>query len=121
MNYLIAFLGSLIYNFALFVKAKDNCEKSGAEVDYGRYFKMNWDNWALTLMVAPVIVWFLPDIALIVDQKVFARFDFQVPVQAYALSAGPMTEVVLFGVFKIIGWKRTWVAPVHIDEKNDQN
>lgn len=114
MNYLIAFFGSFIYNFALFVKAKDNCDKNDTPFPYGKYFKMNWDNWAFTVLLAPVLVLYLPDIVAILNQ----RMDTQITLYpVYNLGAGPLTEVVLFGIYKMLGWKDTWVAPVHKEQK----
>ncbi|HTJ53773.1 MAG TPA: hypothetical protein VL443_30165 [Cyclobacteriaceae bacterium] len=111
-RYIWAFFGSFLYNFILFKIAKDNCDNANPPVDfeYKKYAKMNWDNWALTTFLAPVLVYFLPDIVGFINQKM--NLDLQI-YNIYYLGAGPLTEVVLFGVFKLLGWKKTWVAPVH--------
>jgi len=110
MNYIIAFFGSVVYNFALFVIAKNLCDTAGVDFEYKKYLKMNWDNWALTILIAPILVWYMPDIFTIVNSK----FNLNMNVyDLYYLGAGPLTEIVLFGMFKLMGWKKTWIAPVH--------
>lgn len=71
---------------------------------------MNWDNWLLTFLLAPVLVWYLPDIIALINTRLNAELQ---TLEVYYLGAGPLTEVVLFGMFKLAGWKETWVAPVH--------
>lgn len=107
---LIAFFGSLLYNYTLFVIAKSNCDKGGVDFEYKKYFKMNWDNWGLTIMLVPVLVWFLPDIIAVFNERFSVKLIFH---DVYYLSAGPLTELFLFGMFKLAGWKDTWIAPVH--------
>lgn len=112
MNYLIAFFGSVVYTFALFVKAKDNCEKNNVVFDYVKYLKMNWDNWALTGLVAPILVWFMPELVKLVNEH------FTLTLQAnpiYYLGAGPLTELLYFAIAKLIGWKESFIAPIHKD------
>lgn len=110
MKYAIAFFGSLLYNYVLFVIAKNNCDKAETSFDYQKYFKMNWDNWGLTILVAPVLVLYLPDIVELLNQRLNTQAKL---LDVYYLAAGPLSEVILFGMFKLIGWKQTWVAPVH--------
>jgi len=112
MIYLIAFFGSLLYNYILFVIAKGNCDKAGVEMEYRKYCKMNWDNWGLTVLLVPVLVWYMPDIINLINDKLNADLK---TYSVYYLGAGPLTEVVLFGMYKLAGWKNSWVAPVHKD------
>lgn len=109
-----AFFGSFLYNYILFQIAKDKCDAIGSEFPYKRYAKMNWDNWLLTTLFAPVLVYFLPDLIALANQKL--NWDLKINAVYYLLS-GPLTEYVLFLVFKILGWKKTWVAPVHVDDQ----
>lgn len=110
MEYGIALFGSLIYNVILFVIAKNKCDRDSVDFLYGKYCKMNWDNWLLTFLLAPVLVWYLPDIIALINTRLNAELQ---TLEVYYLGAGPLTEVVLFGMFKLAGWKETWVAPVH--------
>jgi hypothetical protein len=112
MKYLAAFFGSVLYNYLLFVIAKNNCDQTGIEFEYKKYVKLNWDNWGLTLLLAPVLVWYMPDIVALINDKLSANLSVY---KIYYLGAGPFTEVVLFAMFKLIGWKTTWIAPVHKD------
>lgn len=112
MKYLFAFFGSFVYNFLLFSLAKNNCDNAGTEFDYKKYLKMNWDNWALTALFAPVLVWFMPDIVALISEHMSVALK---QYDAFYLGAGPLTEVAIFGVSKLIGWKQTWVAPIHKD------
>lgn len=110
MEYGIALFGSLVYNYILFVIAKNKCDKEGVDFLYAKYCKMNWDNWGLTILLAPVLVWYLPDIMSIINTKMSLSLE---TFDIYYMGTGPFTEIVLFGMFKLIGWKDTWVAPVH--------
>jgi hypothetical protein len=113
MKFLIAFFGSLLYNFLLFTRAKDNCDKEDKEFPYGKYCKMNWDNWVLATLFAPVLVWYLNDIVALIN----TWFGWSLPVyEVYYLGAGVLVELALFGISKLLGWKETWVAPVHKEE-----
>lgn len=109
-----AFFGSFLYNFILFVIAKDKCDASGLDFPYKRYAKMNWDNWSLTTLFAPVLVNFLPDLVALANEKL--NWDLKIYTVYYLLS-GPLTEYAIFWVFKILGLKKTWVAPVHLDDQ----
>lgn len=110
MDYIIAFFGSLVYNVILFSRAKDNCDKEGIEFPYKKYFKMNWDNWLVTALFAPILVWYLADIVGLVNHW----FNWSLPVlEVYYLGAGVLVELAMFGISKLLGWKDTWVAPVH--------
>lgn len=112
MNFLIAFFGSVVYNIILFVFAKDNCDKEGKPFPYLVYARMNWDNWLLTFCVAPIVVWYLADILTLINHF----FGLSMPVlEVYYLGAGVLVEVMYFGLTKLAGWKKTWVAPVHKD------
>lgn len=114
MEYLIALFGSIIYNYMLFVIAKNNCDKIPVDFEYKKYFKLNWDNWGLTFLLAPVLVWYLPDIILVLNSYVLNKFNIKLPVLSVMyLGAGIFTELVLYGMFKLMGWKESWIAPVH--------
>jgi hypothetical protein len=110
MKFIIAFFGSFIYNFILFQKAKELCDENNTEFDYIKYCKLNWDNWLLTTLLAPVLVVYLNDIVALLNHKLSLDL---ITHEIYYLGAGPFTELVIFGVSKLLGWKKTWVTPVH--------
>ena len=112
IKYAIAFFGSIIYNYVLFVIAKNKCDQEEKDFPYLKYFKMNWDNWGLTFMLAPVLVWYMPDSVGLINAHMATELGEH---EVFYLGAGPLTEVLLFGMFKLLGWKDTWVAPVHKD------
>lgn len=117
MNYLIALFGSFVWNYALFVVAKNNCDNVIPPVDfeYKKYFKLNWDNWGLTFLLAGPVVWFLPEIANLANDQL-AKFNIpKIPERLFALSAGVLSELLIFGLLKIAGLKKTIVAPIHKD------
>jgi len=111
-QFAIAFFGSLVDNYILFVIAKNNCDQAGKEFEYVKYFKMNWDNWILTFLLAPVLVWYLPDIVALVNTHLSTELQ---EYKIFYLGAGPLTELVLFGIFRLMNWKKTWIAPIHKD------
>jgi hypothetical protein len=110
MQYLITFFGSFLYNLGLFVAAKNLADKNNVEFDYKKYSKNNWDNWVLTLAIAPVLVWYAPDIVGLLNDRLQTQMKFY---NVYYMGAGPLTEVVLFGLYKLAGWKETFLAPGH--------
>lgn len=115
MNYIIAFFGSIIYNVVLFSIAKNKCDKEDIEFPYGKYLKQNWDNWAVTLLCAPILVWYLDDIVALIN-FLFTHFNINVQLpmlEVYYLGAGVLSELILFGIFKLLGLKESLVAPVH--------
>ncbi len=115
-NYLYAFYGSFLYNLALFVLAKNNCDKAEKPFEFGKYFKFNWDNWGLTIAFAPLLVWKLDSVLGAVNFVLGKFTDIQLPPSdIYYFGAGPLTELVLLGLFKLAGWKESWIAPVHKD------
>jgi|SRR6478736_9818939 len=115
MNYLIALFGSFVWNYALFVVAKNNCDNASPPVDfeYKKYLKLNWDNWGLTLLLAFPVVWFLPEIASLANGQL-SKFNVPViPEKLFALSAGILSELLIFGLLKLAGLKQSIVPPVH--------
>lgn len=110
MEYLVAFFGSFLYNLALYVAAKNIADKNDVDFDNRKYFKNNWDNWLLTIFIAPVLVWYAPDIVGLLNDRLQLNMKFY---QVYNMGAGPLTEVLLFGIYKLIGWKETFLAPGH--------
>lgn len=110
MQYAIAFFGSFLYNFILFVISKGNSDKQDLDFDYKKYLKINWDNWALTVFLAPVLVWYMPDIVDLLNSKMSLELAEH---KIFYLGAGPLTEVVLFGMFKLLGWKESFVTKAH--------
>lgn len=112
MNYLMALFGALLYNYAMFVMAKNDCDKVEMDFPYSKYFKKNVDNWGLTVLVAPVLVWYLPDIISLLNERWSLGL---VGYQIYYLAAGPITEVLLILLMMLIGWKNSFVAKVHKD------
>lgn len=115
MNYVIAFFGSILWNFALFSIAKNKCDKEDIEFPYMKYCKANWDNWTLTTLCAPIMVWYLVDIVALVNY-LLTNLNVQLPMlEIYYLGAGVVSELILFGIFKLLGLKESLVAPVHKD------
>lgn len=108
--YLVALYGSLFYNYILYVIAKGNCERIEKDFEYGKYFKMNADNWGLTLLTAPILVNYLPDIVVLINEKLNWQLT---TYKIYYLGAGPLSEVLIWLTMKLIGWKNTFIAPVH--------
>lgn len=115
--YLIALFGSLLYNFALFVAAKNNCDSTMPPTDfeYKKFAKMNWDNWLLATFTVPLVVWFLPDFAKLGNDWILKVAGIQLPEELYYLGAGPLSEVVIFVVLWIAQRKKTFIVPVHKD------
>ena len=108
--YLVALYGSLFYNYILYVIAKGNCERIDKEFEYLKYIKMNLDNWGLTILTAPILVNYLPDIVSLLSSKL--NWDLNT-YKVYYLGAGPLSEVIIWLTMKLIGWKNTFIAPVH--------
>lgn len=115
MDYLIALFGSIIWNYALFSIAKNKCDAVEMDFPYRKYLKFNWDNWLLTALCAPVLVWYLADIVSMLNY-LFTHFNINVQLpmlEVYYLGAGVLSELILFGIFKLFGLKESLVAPVH--------
>ncbi len=114
-SYLIAFFGSVLYNAALFVAAKNKCDGSEppVEFEYRKYFKMNWDNWLFATLLVPVVVWYLPDFARIANEWMQKTAGFQLSNEVYYLGSGPLSELVIFAVLWIAQRKKSFIAPVH--------
>lgn len=110
-TYAKAFYGSFVYNLALFVIAKGNCDKAEIDFPYRKYLKYNWDNWVLTVAVAIILVWNMPDILHLINDKM----GVQIPESSLLyLASGPATELLIFLLFKyVIKTKDSLVAPVH--------
>ncbi len=111
MKYLWAFFGSFLYNLAIFVVAKNNCDKAEVDFPYRKYFKYNWDNWLLTIFVAVPLVWFMPDILKLINDKL----GYGVPESPVIyLASGPLSELLIFFILK---WsprgKSEIVPPIH--------
>lgn len=107
---MIAYFGAAVYIFLLFMVAKGNCDKVEKDFEYLKYCKMNWDNWVATLLVSPFIVWYMDDIVLLINRV----FGWELPVlQVYSLGAGVLVELLMFGIAKLVGWKESFIAPVH--------
>lgn len=115
MNYLIALFGSFVWNYALFVVAKNNCDNATPPVDfeYKKYLKLNWDNWGLTFLLAPIVVWNLHDIALLANGQLAKWNVPNIPEKMFALCSGVLSELLIFGILKLAGLKKTIVPPVH--------
>ncbi|GHM98798.1 hypothetical protein WSM22_02880 [Cytophagales bacterium WSM2-2] len=117
MNYLIAFFGSFVWNYALFVIAKNKCDAALPPVDfeYKKYVKLNWDNWGMTFLLAPIIIWFLPEIAEYSNAQILKIGIPPIPQKLYAILSGVFSELLIFGILKLAGIKQSLVAPVHKD------
>lgn len=115
MNYLIAFFGSFVWNYALFVVSKSNCDNAIPVVDfeYKKYFKLNWDNWGLTFLLAPIVVFYLPEIASLANGQLAKIGVPNIPERLFALCSGVLSELLIFGILKIAGLKQSLVSPVH--------
>jgi hypothetical protein len=111
MKYLIALFGSLLYNVILFKIAKDKCDDAGIELDYGKYFKMNWDNWLVTILAVPVLVFFMPDIVYLINKHLSSEIEGDL--QILYLGAGPLSEIMIFAVGKLLGWKKSIITQPH--------
>lgn len=110
--YVIAYFGALVYVFLLFMLAKNKCDIAEKDFQYVKYCKMNWDNWLATLLVSPIVVLYMPDIVLLVNRV----FHIDIPaLDIYSLGAGVLVELLMFGLAKLIGWKETFIAPIHKD------
>lgn len=114
-NYFIAFFGSILYNFFLFKRAKDLSDEADQEFDYKKYRAKNWDNWVLTVMCAPVLVWYAPDIVTALNSAFGWSVTFY---KFYYLGAGVLVEFLYVGFAILMKWKNGFIPTVH-DTKVD--
>lgn len=114
MHFLVAFFGSLLYNFGLFKIAKDKYDEgSDQPFPYKAYFLKNWDNWAFASLCTVPLVLYLTDIVAIIN----AQFNLQLQVyEAYYLGAGPLSELISIGIFRLLGFKKSIVQHVNKDQ-----
>lgn len=109
-NYFLAFFGSFLWNFFVFQKAKDKVDATNLDFPYKDYLKKNWDNWFITTMVAPVLVWFLPDIIATLNSSFGSSI---VLYKLYYLGAGVLVEVMYVGFAVLMKWKAKFFPEVH--------
>lgn len=94
LHYFIALAGWFIYNFLLFNLAKDKIDKKNKAFPYHAYLIKNWDNWLLTLILAPVLVYYMQDIVNLIGHW----FSVKLPTyEIYYLGVGVLTELVYKG------------------------
>lgn len=115
MNYLIALFGVLAYNIVLWRIAKDKCDKLEKDFPYKLYFKYNVDNWMTVFVFMFPVVWYVHDVAMILNKLLLDQTGFSLSEEVYYLSAGPLSELVVFGIMWAIGRKEAFIAPVHKD------
>lgn len=97
-NYLIALFGWFIYNFLLFNLDKDGKDDKGLHFNYNKYVSTHWDNWLFTLLLAPVLVYYMDDILTIIERYTDKKFDH---LDIYYLGCGVLTELVYYGLSKL--------------------
>lgn len=98
MHYIIAIAGWVLYNFFIFSKTKDASDDKGVYFNYKKYINKQWDNWAFTLLLAPVLVYYMDDIRMLVG----LWLGRDVPhYEIYYLGCGVLTELIYYGFSKM--------------------
>lgn len=106
MEYLEAFFGSFVWAVILWSIAKNPYDSKKIDFPYGQYCKQNIDNWLVTLACAPILVWYLPDIVSIINERTGWNLKFY---KIYYLGVGVFVELLYVGIALLFKWKQKFI------------
>lgn len=66
--YFLAFYGLLAYIILEWSLAKSRYQRRRGKLAFSKYAKSKYDQWIVALILTPIIVWFGPDILMMIDQ-----------------------------------------------------
>lgn len=93
MNILLALLGWIIWNFALFTIEKDKSDDADIAFDTKKYIRTHWDNWVLSAIMIPILI-IIGVKGIGLDALPIGDFEDLQWNDLYYLGAGAITEVV---------------------------
>ena len=93
--YVLAAYGFLIYTVLMFVIKKDEYDNEDKDFSIKKYFKQNWDNWLLSLILVPIIATKAEDIWLASMEVVGRSWRFFI---FYYLGVGALVELLYTGI-----------------------
>lgn len=97
-HYFIAFYGLLAYNIIEWSVKKDRYDNVNKKLNFKKYALDHYDNWIVTLMLMPVIVWFGPDLLNLINQMLRKEFQWT---DAMYLGVGGLAQAINIALRRI--------------------